>query len=140
MYFSAGFFLVCMSLDYYATNSLSQGDYSMEGNFLARYWWQITGPFRFVEIPIYATLVLGTAYIIHYKNKFFPLFWLNLLAFSHLMGFLSWLPYRHLLDPLYSIVPYEWAMGYAFSFIGIFLSLPLTLLQLKSSWISKNIP
>ncbi len=119
-----------MSLDFYITNLMSQGDYFMEGNFLARWWWQISGPFRFIEIPIYAVVMLGAAYVINYKSKFFPLFWLNLLAFNHLMGFLTWLPHDPL-NFLYTSIKYEWAMGYFFSLISVFLSLPLTFLQLK---------
>lgn len=138
MYFSAGFFLVCMTLDYSFTNVLSQGDYSMEANSIARWWWQIAGSFRFVEIPIYVIVILGTAYIINYKNKFFPLFWLNLLAFNHLVGFFTWLPYGTLPFADF-IMRQEWATVYSFSFISIFLSSPLTTLQFALGWIFKKI-
>ncbi len=138
MYFSAGFFLVCMSLDFYITNLMSQGNSFLEGNFLARWWWQISGLFRFIEIPIYAVVMLGAAYIINYKSKFFPLFWLNLLALNHLMGFLSWLPYG-ILDFIYTGVKYEWAVGYVFSLISVLISLPLTLLQLRIGKLTKKI-
>jgi hypothetical protein len=110
----------------------------MEANVLARWWWQLAGPFRFIEIPIYAIVIVGAAYVMNYKSKFFPLFWLNLLAFNHLLGFLSWLPSVNL-NLIYSLVKYDWALGYAFSFVSIFLSLPLTLIQLKLAKAFKNI-
>jgi uncharacterized membrane-anchored protein YitT (DUF2179 family) len=119
-----------MSLDFYFTNSLSGGDYSLEANAIGRWWWEIAGPLRFVEIPIYAFAVLGSAYVINYKYKFFPIFWLNLLAFNHLLGFLSWVSYSNL-EFIYSFVRYEWQTPYAFSLISIFLSLPLSLIQLR---------
>lgn len=138
MYFSAVFFLICMSLDYSFTNVLSQGDYSIEANSIARWWWQIAGSFRFIEIPVYVFVILSTAYIINYKNKFFPIFWLNLLAFNHLLGFFTWLPYGtfNFVD---FILSQEWFTVYSFSFISIILSLPLTSLQFSLSWIFKKI-
>lgn len=138
MYFSAAFFLVCMSLDFYFTNTVSQGNSALEANPFGRLWWEMTGPFRFIEIPIYVTVILGAAYIINFKSKFFPLFWLNLLAFNHLLGVLSWLPGVNL-NFIYSLVKHDWAIGYAFSFVSIFLSLPLTLLQLTLSRVFKKI-
>lgn len=128
LYLSASFFITCMLLDFYITNAVAQGNYNLEGNALARWWWQVAGSLRFIEIPVYATAVLVTAYIINYKSTFFPLFWLNLLALNHLMGFLSWLPYGTL-DFLDSAITHEWAIGYAFSLISASISMPLTLLQ-----------
>jgi hypothetical protein len=129
-YFSAGFFLLCMSLDYYLTYSISGGDPSMEASILAGWWWKVTGPFRYTEIPLYAIGIIGTAFIINYKSRSFTLFWLNLLAFNHLFGFLSWIPAVNL-NFIYSLAQSDWGIGYVFSLFSAALSLPLTLLQLR---------
>lgn len=127
---SGVFFLLCMFLDFYITYIFSQGDFTLEANFLARLWWQIFGAVRYIEIPIWITVVLGMAYIINTKSKLLALLWLNFLALNHFFGFLTWLPYWNL-DFLYSIIKYDWATGYFISLMSIFVSVPIVLFQLK---------
>jgi len=122
------FFLVSMSLDFYITNVSSHGDYTMEANALARLWWEIMGTLRFVEIPIWVAVVLSMAYLINRKSKFFAILWLDFLAFNHLLGFLTWLPYGTL-DFLYLFVKVDWAISYAISLISISVSIPIAFVQ-----------
>ncbi len=117
-----------MCADFYFTNTLSQGNSALEGNIIGRTWWELMGRFRFIEIPLYAVGIVGTAYIINFKNKFFPLLWLNLLAFNHLFGAASWISGVNL-SFIYSLVRYDWVTPYAISLVSTFISLPLTLLQ-----------
>ena len=128
--FSGVLFLVSMSLDFYMTNVGSQGDFIQEANIIGQLWWQIAGPFRFVEIPVWAVVVLEMAYIINYKSKFLALVWLNFLALNHFLGFLTWLPYGTL-DFLYSVAKEDWQLVYALSLISIPTGLTLALLQTK---------
>jgi len=122
-------------LDYYITNTYSQGDLNMEANSVARLWWQIMGPFRFIEVPIWILVIFSSACLINLKNKFFPLLWLNFLAFQHLLGFFTWLPYKFInflyafpnLDSVYVIV-----------LTSIFLSLLLSFMQTKPMLYKKN--
>lgn len=127
--FSAVFFLLCMSLDFYITNSLAGGDFTMEANAIAKWWWELMGPLRFIEIPIYAGVILGAAYIISLKNTFIPLLWLNVLAFNHVFGFLSW--FSTPLDMVYAAAVPDWAIPYVFSCISLCLALPLAFVQTK---------
>jgi len=92
--YSSGFFLLCMLLDMWATDIFSQGDFTMEGNAIAQWWWQMAGVFRFIEIPIWAVVAVGFALVANQLSRFLGLFWLNTLAFTHLVGFLSWTPYN----------------------------------------------
>lgn len=128
-YFSGAFFLVSMSLDLFATNTLSGGNLVYEGNAVAKLIWQMFGSFRYVEIPIWVAVVFGMAYLINTKSKFLALMWLNLLAFNHLLGFISWLPFG-ILDFSYAIIKHDWAMPYFYSLISICLSLPAAFLQI----------
>lgn len=116
--FSGVLFLTCMSLDFYATNVGSQGDFTQEANVFGRLWWQIAGVFRVIEIPIWLILVLCVAYTINFKSKYFALVWLNFLAFNHFLGFLTWLPYGTV-DFLYSMTMYDWQLAYVISLISI---------------------
>lgn len=127
-YFSAAFFVLSMSVDYTITSILSYGDHTLEGNAIARWWWEIAGVYRFIEIPFYVAVILITAYVVNFKNKLFPLFWLNLLAFNHLIGAYTWLPYGTIAF-LDSVVRQEWVMSHTLSTISVFLTAPLTFLQ-----------
>lgn len=120
------FFITCLLLDYGVTNLLSGGNPLYETNTIARWWWQITGPLRFIEIPIWIGVVFTTALLINTKSKFLTLLWLNFLAFQHLLGFITWLPYGTL-DFLYQFP--EWATGYVISLTSIFLASPITFFQ-----------
>jgi hypothetical protein len=128
--FSGLLFLVCMSLDFYVTNVGSQGDFTQEANVIGRLWWQLAGSFRFIEIPIWALVVLSMAYVIHFKSKFFALVWLNFLALNHLLGFLTWLPYGTV-NFLYAMTKADWQLGYAMSLISIPTSLVISFVQIK---------
>lgn len=125
--FSYIFFLICMALDFYMTTIGSGGDWTMEANTIARLWWQIMGPFRFIEIPIWAAFVLFVAFFVNIKSKFIVLLWLNVLAFNHLFGFITWLPYD-----TYNFVNIlsRWATTYPIGLMSLIASLPLTLIQL----------
>jgi hypothetical protein len=120
-----------MCLDFYITNAASLGDFTQEANLLGRVWWEFAGMFRFLEIPIWAALVFLVAYLITLKNRFLALVWLNMLACSHGLGVLTWLLPFSVFAPLYAFIPYEWAIGYAFSVIGICIGIPLALAQLQ---------
>jgi len=124
--FSYVFFLICMSLDFYITNISANGDWMMEGNALARLWWQIMGPFRFIEIPIWAVVVFAMTYLVHSRSRFFALLWLNVLAFNHLFGFMTWLPYGtfNMLNTLIRT-----ASAYPIGYMSVLFSLPVTLVQ-----------
>lgn len=123
-------FLICMSLDFYATNVGSQGNFTEEANAIGRFWWQIAGTFRFIEIPVWAGVVLGMAYILNFKSKYFALVWLNFLAFNHFLGFLTWLPYGTV-NFLYTVTTQDWQLGYAMSLISIPFALLLALVQTR---------
>jgi hypothetical protein len=123
-------FLVLMSLDFYVTNIFSYGDYALEGNFLARLWWQISGDARYIEIPIWVVAIFGTAYVINSRSQFLALLWIDFLAINHLFGFLTWLPSVNI-NYFYSIVKYDWATGYLISLASILIAIPIALLQLK---------
>lgn len=124
MLVSVLFLIITINLDYTVTQIASAYDSSMEGNTLARLWWEITGPFRFIEIPLWMMLVLTTASFILLYSPFLAILWINFLAFQHLFGFLTWLPYG-LLDFLYVLPDFE--AGYAISLMSFLLSIPLTL-------------
>lgn len=126
--FSWCFFLLCWSLDYYITNVGSNGDSTLEGNFVARLWWEIMGSFRFIEFPIWAAVVLIMALLINTKSKFLALLWLNFVALQNLLGFMTWLPYGTL-DFLYRLP--DWAVSYAISLISICLASPVAFLQAR---------
>lgn len=128
--FSGILFLICMSLDFYITNTVSQGDFTEEANIVGRLWWQLLGQFRFIEIPLWIGVVFGMAYIINFKSKFLALLWLNFLALNHLIGFLTWFPI-HALDFLYTLVKEDWARGYAISLISVPVGAVFAFLQTK---------
>jgi hypothetical protein len=130
LFFSSGLFLVCLSLDFYITNSASQGNFVLEANGVARLLWEILGPLRYLEIPIWITVALGMALILNTRSNFFAILWLNILAFNHLFGFMSWLPYGTF-DFLYTLVKQDWALPYAISLISLLFSVPLAFLQTK---------
>ncbi len=116
-----------MSLDFYMTNTGSNGDWTMEANAIARLWWQIMGPFRFIEIPIWAIVVFCMTYLVSTRSRFLALLWLNILAFNHLFGFITWLPYGTL--NLLNIL-IRWASVYPIGLMSALVSLPLTLVQI----------
>ena len=128
--FSSVLFLTCMSLDFYLTNIGSKGDFTLEANIVGKTWWQLTGAFRFLEIPIYAGIILGAAYVINFKSRFFAVAWLNLLAFNHLFGFLSWMP-NGLLDFLYSWAKKDWQLPYLIACMSIPAGFLLAFFQTK---------
>jgi hypothetical protein len=128
--FSFVFFFICLLLDYSVTNVLSQGDFTMEANPAVQLWWQILGPFRHIEVLLWPLAVFVTAYIIDSKSHFLPLLWLNMLAFNHLLGVLTWLPNGNF-DFVYSLIKYDWVLGYTTTLIGLLISLPFTFLQTK---------
>lgn len=124
--FSGVLFILCWFLDYYITNISSGRDFTLEANVAARLWWQIMGPVRFIEFPIWIIIVFSTTLLINIRSKFLALLWLNFLAFQNLLGFLTWLPYGTL-DFIYTLS--QWATGYAISLISLAVSVPMTFLQ-----------
>lgn len=116
-----------MSLDFYITNISSNGDWMMEGNAIARLWWQIMGPFRFIEIPIWIVLVFGMTYLLSTRSKFLALLCLNILAFNHFFGFITWLPYGTL--NLLNIV-IRWSSVYPIGLMSALVGFPLTIVQI----------
>jgi hypothetical protein len=128
--FSFALFFIFYTLDHSVTNIFSQGDFTQEANPLARLWWQILGPLRHSEILLWSLAVFVTAYIIDSKNHFLPLLWLNMLAFNHLIGALTWIPSIDITF-LYSLVKYDWALGYKTTLMGLLISLPFTFMQTK---------
>ena len=129
-YISSVLFLICVGLDFYITNVASGGNFTEEANLFGRLWWQLAGSLRFIEIPIWAIVVLGMGYLINYKSEFLALVWLNFLAFNHFLGFLTWVPGVQL-NFLYSIAKADWALGYAMSLFSIPAALVVALLQTK---------
>ena len=128
--FSFVFFFIFYTLDHSVTNIVSQGDFTLEANPLARLWWQILGPFRHIELLLWPFAVFVTSYTIDSKNHFLPLFWLNMLAFNHLIGALTWVPSVNLTF-LYSLVKYDWALGYTTTLVGLLIGLPFTFFQTR---------
>ncbi len=86
-------FLNFVILDFYLTNLVSGGDVSMEGNPIARLIWQLLGEYRFIELPIWVIVAIIATYLASRLNLYLGLFWIQLLAFNHLFGFLSWFPH-----------------------------------------------
>ncbi len=127
--FSFGFFLVCMALDFSTTDFYAQGNTSLEGNAIARIWWQMTGTLHHLDIFIWVVGVFVVSYIILQKSEFLALWWLNGLAFAHVMGFLSWLHYGFL-DIFYSHIPNDQLIATALSLAGLVLGLPVAYLQI----------
>lgn len=120
-----------MSLDFFTTEFVAQGDISMEGNKIAVWWWNVTGTFRHIGIPIWLVYVFGIAYLLNMKSEFFALWWLNGLAFGHLIGWLSWSSYYRILDFLYTTIRNEWALTFALSGLGMFIGLLFSICQIK---------
>jgi hypothetical protein len=135
LYFSFLYFTACWFLDFYITNINSHGDFTQEANVIARYIWQIIGRFRFIEFPIWIAVVFIMMLIINTKSKFLALLWVNFLAFQHLLGFITWLPYQTL-NFLYALP--EWAIGYGISLISILLSLFVTFLVTRKKYYSSS--
>ena len=121
------FVLPCVSFDFYFTNVGSHGDAMMEGNTIARMWWQIMGPYRFIEIPIDVAAIFLIAYIFEARSRFLALYWLNLLALNSLFGFMTWLSNGNM-----AIVDTVslWAMTYPIGLMSAVGSLPLTLCEI----------
>lgn len=126
--FSGIFFLIGMFLDFYMTYTLSGGDPNLEANFLARLWWQVFGSMRFIEIPIWITVVFGMAYLINTKSEFLSILWLDFLGLNHFFGFLTWLP-NSIIDFVYHLVKYDWATGYVLSLMSIIICFPVAIFQ-----------
>ena len=119
-----------MSLDFYITEYMSQGDVSAEGNAIAAWWWNMTGIFRHIDIPLWTVYVFGVALFLHMKSEFFALWWLNGLAFGHLIGVVSWLPYG-ILDFFYAAVKNELVLTFTLSGLGMFLGLLFAFVQIR---------
>ncbi|MEI8123644.1 MAG: hypothetical protein WCG60_00530 [bacterium] len=128
IFFLLSFFLLCVVLDFYITYVGSGGDLMMEGNVIARFIWQIMGPFRFIEILIWPAVVFCVTNIVGTRSRFLAILWLNILAFNHLLGFVTWLPYgtHNFLNIINS-----WIAVYPIVFISFFISLPLTFIELN---------
>lgn len=131
MVFSGFLFLLFMSLDFYMTEFVAQGDTSMEGNVIAAWWWNIFGPYRHIDIPIWIIYILGIAYILNMKREFLALWWLNGIAFGHMLGWISWLPTRAFDFLLYPPIKNAWLLNLMPSIIGLFLGMMLALFQIK---------
>lgn len=124
--------IVCVGftlLDYSVTNIVSGGDFSMEGNTLARWGWELLGPlgpYRFIEVPVWLVLISVVAGTVHSRSSFLALLWLNFLTVQHLFGFMTWLPFTPL-NFLYVQPPF--AVTYAISLISIAICIPVTIIQ-----------
>jgi len=127
--FSATLLVLFLSLDYFATDFFSRGNVAAEGNAISALWWQLAGPLRHLDIIIEIGGAFVLAFIIRQRSEFLTLWWLNGLAFGHLMGFLSWLPYG-ILDLFYRITPNDQVLTIALSGTGVLLGLPLAFLQI----------
>ncbi len=86
-------FLNFVVLDFYLTSLVSGGDVSMEGNPIARLIWLLLGEYRFIELPIWIVVAMLATFLASRLNLYLGLFWIQLLTFNHLFGFLSWFPY-----------------------------------------------
>jgi hypothetical protein len=135
--FSFTFFFICLLLDYCITNILSKGDFTLEANPAVQLWWQTLGSFRHIELLLWPIAVFGTAYIIDSKSRFLALLWLNMLAFNHILGALTWIPNVDL-NFMYITIKYDWMLGYTTTLVGLFISIPFTFLQTKINLTKTN--
>ena len=121
-----------MSMDFFSTDWLSQGDISIEGNQIARLWWTLTGELHTIlAIPIWLTYIFGIAFILNMKSEFLALWWINEIAFQHLIGWISWSPYYRMLDFYYSAIGNTWALNFAETFLGLFIGLLVSVCLIK---------
>ncbi len=133
---SFSFFIVCTILDFSITTIGSGGDWTMEGDVIAQFWWKIAGVFRFIEIPIWMFVAFCLTSFVYSKNKFLGLLWLNLLAFNHLLGFFTWLPYEaNSIATIFTQYTYKYPIG----LISIVLSVPISIVQFTISRLSQKI-
>jgi len=86
-------FLLFMMLDMFTTVLTAHGDWSMEGNTIARWWYENMGALAVLEIPMWSLSVLVLGYIIFIKSEFLAVSYFNGLALGHLMGWLTWTSY-----------------------------------------------
>lgn len=121
---SYGAFETLYVVDVVLTYLGAGGDHTAEANVLARLWWEVMGPLRFVEVPIWSGLVFGTALILYSRSSLLGIAWLIFLACQHLFGILTWLPYGTL-NFLYQLP--DWASGYGISIMSACIALPLSL-------------
>ncbi len=133
--FSYLLFFVCMLLDFYITdyNIQDSVNMNMEGNLLGILWWKLSGMHYYLDIPIWSAYVFFITIFFKWwkvtsKYNFIPLWWLNGLAFGHLLGFFSWLPYG-LLDFIYNNIHKDILTTLTITSLGIFLGLILTIVQ-----------
>lgn len=132
--FSGLFFLVFMSLDFFTTTYVAQGDISMEGNALAALWWKVTGQFHHIDVPIWIGYVFAIAWIFNMKSEFVALWWLNGIGFGHFLGWSTWLPngsIDHLYKPITLFLPAEWAYMIPLGAFGMFFGLLMAYLEIK---------
>jgi hypothetical protein len=116
------FFCVSWLADYAITNILAQGDFLMEGNWIAREWWQIMGTFRYIELPLWAIVVVVCAALLYRISKLVALLWLNFLSMQHVLGFITWLPYGKI-DLIYR---FPISTTYSISLAALLFAIPLT--------------
>jgi len=131
--FSYAFFWVFMFLDIYTTLLVIQGDFSLEGNQIAVLWYEITGVWSPVEIIIWPVVVVLAAYIFGLKSNFLALWYLNWVAFNHVLGWLTWTQlsdYVFLLQSYFlGIVGIDFVYARPVSVIAIFFGFLFTLIQ-----------
>ena len=120
-----------MSLDFLTTEFTAQGDVGMEGNKVLALWWNIFGSFRHIDIPIWLIYIFAIAYLLNMLSEFLALWWLNEIAFGHMLGWISWLPTRAFDFILYPPIKSELLLNLMPSIIGLFLGLLLALFQIK---------
>jgi hypothetical protein len=123
---SYSLFLMCWLLDYYLTHIGANGDWAMEGNGIARIWWQVMGPLRHIELILWPLAAFGITFIASARNAFVGLLWINIIAFNHFFGFITWLPYgSHTLLDNYRF----WASDYPIGLMSITVSIPVAIIQ-----------
>lgn len=123
---SALFLITCIILDFTATAIGSGGDWTMEGNVIAQWIWRIFGPFRFIELPIWILVATLMTYLVYSWNKFIGLLWINIIAFNHLFGFVTWLPYD---INLFVTLVQNYRANYPIGLMSIVSSIPISILQ-----------
>lgn len=121
-------FAVLYLVDMTVTHIGANGDHTAEANVLARLWWEVMGPLRYVEIPIWLGLVFVTALLIHSRSRTLSTVWLVFLACQSLLGITTWLSHDTLIF-LYRLP--DWASGYGISIISAAIAIPLSLLLIR---------
>ena len=129
--FSYCLFLVFMSLDFLTTEFNAQGNVGMEGNIILTWWWNIFGQFRHIDIPIWIIYIFFIAYFLNTRSEFLALWWLNGIAFGHLIGWITWSPYYRILDFLYGIASRDWLETIVLSSFGMLLGILLAFVKIK---------